>query len=123
MIVNTGDEAPKRFSPEAARLLHSYRWPGNVRELDNEIQRAVALASPDEELGPEHFSERLFGVLAPIEANLQCGDSLRESLARIEAWLIRQALEVNGGRRAQTARRLRITREGLYKKMKRFGIE
>ena len=48
---------------------------------------------------------------------------MSETVGRIEAWLIRRALASNGGRRAHTARRLGITREGLYKKMKRYGIE
>jgi len=42
---------------------------------------------------------------------------------RIEAWLIRRALEQHAGRRAASARKLGITREGLYKKMKRLGID
>jgi two-component system NtrC family response regulator len=62
-------------------------------------------------------------MLEPIQANLQAGESLRESMARIESWLLRSALDRHGGRRAETARRLGITREGLYKKMKRYGIE
>jgi DNA-binding NtrC family response regulator len=40
---------------------------------------------------------------------------LQDSLQRVEAWLIRRALERSGGRRAHTARGLGITREGLYK--------
>jgi DNA-binding NtrC family response regulator len=54
-------------------------------------------------------------VLEPIEATAVEGETLRESLGRIEAWLLRRALERCGGRRAETARRLGITREGLYK--------
>ncbi len=54
---------------------------------------------------------------------MQPGESLRETLGRIEAWLIRRALDGHGGRRAETARTLGVTREGLYKKMKRFNIE
>jgi transcriptional regulator with PAS, ATPase and Fis domain len=111
------------LSPEALRLLQAYRWPGNVRELENEIQRALALARPGETLAPAHFSERLAGMLEPIQANLQAGESLRESMARIESWLLRSALDRHGGRRAETARRLGITREGLYKQMQRYGIE
>ena len=34
---------------------------------------------------------------------------------RVEAWLLRRALEAEGGCRAATARRLGLTREGLYK--------
>ncbi len=112
-----------RFSRGAARLLLSYPWPGNVRELENEVQRALALAEPGQLLEAELLSPRLHGVLEPIETNVAPGESLRESLGRIEAWLIRRALEHCDGRRAQTARQLGITREGLYKKMKRFGIE
>jgi DNA-binding NtrC family response regulator len=111
-----------RLAPEAERLLEAHPWPGNVRELDNEIQRALALAEPGETLGPEHFSDRLRAILPPIEANLRPGDTLRETLDRVEAWLIREALAAHGGRRTQTARRLGVTREGLYKKMQRRGI-
>jgi transcriptional regulator with PAS, ATPase and Fis domain len=111
------------LSADSRRLLQSYGWPGNVRELENEIQRALTVSEPGSELTPEQFSARLFEVLEPVQAVVQPGDSLRETLARVEAWLIRHALEVNSGRRARTAQILGITREGLYKKMKRYGIE
>ena len=111
-----------RLSRDAARLLLSYAWPGNVRELENEVQRALALAEPGQLLERELLSPRLLGVLEPIEANVVEGETLRESMGRVEAWLIRRTLERCDNRRAETARRLGITREGLYKKMKRFGI-
>jgi DNA-binding NtrC family response regulator len=112
-----------RFSRDAVRLLLSYAWPGNVRELENEVQRVLALAEPGTVLERELLSPRLSGVLEPIEANAVDGETLKESLGRIEAWLIRRPLERCDDRRTETARRLGITREGLYKKMKRFGIE
>ena len=110
------------LSAESRHLLQSYGWPGNVRELENEIQRALAVSEPGSELTPAQFSARLFEVLEPVHAVVQPGESLRETLGRVEAWLIRHALESNSGRRATTARLLGITREGLYKKMKRHGI-
>jgi len=110
------------LSAESRHLLQSYSWPGNVRELENEIQRALAVAEPCSELTPAQFSARLFDLLEPVHAVVQPGESLRETLARVEAWLIRRALDANSGRRATTARLLGITREGLYKKMKRHGI-
>jgi DNA-binding NtrC family response regulator len=111
-----------RLSPEAERLLEAHPWPGNVRELENEVQRALALVEPGETLAPDHFSERMRSALPPPPAALQPGETLRETLDRVEAWLIREALSAHGGRRAQTARRLGVTREGLYKKMQRLGI-
>jgi DNA-binding NtrC family response regulator len=50
------------------------------------------------------------------------GETRRETLARVEAWLLRRALEANQQQRTRTARQLGITREGLYKKMSRHGI-
>jgi DNA-binding NtrC family response regulator len=114
--------APSRLAPDAARLLEAYAWPGNVRELENEIQRALAIAEPGATLAAAHFSRRLHEPLEPLGAELDAGGSLRESLDRVECWLIRRALDAHGGRRAETARRLAITREGLYKKMRRLGI-
>ena len=112
------------LSEDAVQLLDAYRWPGNVRELENEIQRALALASAGEALGAGHFSKRLVEAREPIPSGEPLtGDSLRAALQRYEARLIRHALAQHSGRRAATARTLGITREGLYKKMKRFGIE
>ena len=112
-----------RISRAAAHLLLASSWPGNVRELENEIQRAVALAEPGEVITPPLLSETLGTIAEPVEAGSPPGETLRESMARVEAWLIRRALEGNGGRRASTARQLGITREGLYKKMQRLGIQ
>ena len=111
-----------QLSAAARRLLLSHPWPGNVRELENEIQRALALAETGECIGPRLLSPRLTGLMEAIAQAPNAGESLHASLCSIEAWLIRRALDHNGGRRALTARKLGVTREGLYKKMKRLGI-
>ena len=110
------------LSDEAQRLLLAHPWPGNVRELENQMQRALALVEPGELLTREHLSERLGAFLEPIETRIQAGDNLHETLARVEAYLIRCALDDHQGLRSATARALGVTREGLYKKMKRLGI-
>ena len=61
--------------------------------------------------------------LGSLAYSLSLPSSLRNQMDRIEAWLIRRALERHGHRRTATARTLGVTREGLYKKMKRLGIE
>jgi transcriptional regulator with PAS, ATPase and Fis domain len=111
------------LSEEAAQQLASYSWPGNVRELENEIQRALALAEPGDRLEPKDFSLSHSAPLPNEAAKIEDGESLRESMQRLEALMLRRALKAHRGRRAATARSLGITREGLYKKLKRFGIE
>jgi Nif-specific regulatory protein len=112
-----------RLAPEAARLLATHTWPGNVRELENEMQRCLALVEAGELITPDLLSDRIAGITEPVGAVTREGETLREALERVEGWLIRRSLDAHGGRRAATARRLGITREGLYKKMKRLGIE
>ena len=113
-----------RLSAASQRLLQTHRWPGNVRELENEMQRALALAEPGELITPKLLSPRVLGILEAVEqAARGGGETLRQTLDRVEAWLIRCTLDRHGGRRAATARKLGVTREGLYKKMKRLRIE
>jgi Nif-specific regulatory protein len=113
------------LSRDALHRLEAHHWPGNIRELENEIQRALVLAEPGEALEPSHFSDRLGGIIDTVQEatrELRAGETLRETLERIEAWLIRRSLEANQQRRTQTAKKLGITREGLHKKMKRLNI-
>jgi len=111
-----------RLSREAEQLLLVHLWPGNVRELENEMLRALALSEPFETIPAERLSERLGELLEPMPNAVHDGEPLRDTLARFEAWCLRRALDRNAGRRAETARNLGLTREGLYKKMKRHGI-
>lgn len=111
------------LSPEALALLQAHRWPGNVRELENEMLRALALSEAGDEIGPQRLSERVRGIRSALHrAEGGAEETLRETLARIEAWLLLRALERHGGQRTATARALGITREGLYKKLRRHGI-
>ena len=78
---------------------------------------------PGRALRAEHFSERLATARGALRNVTGPTGTLRDAMNRVEAWYIRRALAEAGGRRTVTARKLGITREGLYKKMKRLGIE
>jgi Nif-specific regulatory protein len=111
-----------RLDPRAAELLLAFPWPGNVRELENEMQRCVALIEAGGTIGAEILSDRITGSFEPAGDLVRPGETLHAALDRLEAWLIRHTLDENHGRRAATARQLGVTREGLYKKMKRLRI-
>jgi Nif-specific regulatory protein len=111
------------LSLAASQLLQSYRWPGNVRELENEMLRALMMTASGELITPKALSARLVEILEPVAEGARPDETLREALERVETWMIRRALANNGGRKARTARKLGLTREGLYKKLKRLGIE
>jgi DNA-binding NtrC family response regulator len=44
-------------------------------------------------------------------------------VSRFESWYLKHALERNQQRRIATARELGITRECLYKKLRRYGMQ
>lgn len=110
------------IAPDAARLLENYPWPGNVRELENEIERILASARGESEVTARMLSMRVQGLGPALPAD-PGGESLRETMARFEAWVLGRALERHGGRRIATARSLGITRECLYKKLRRYEMQ
>jgi Nif-specific regulatory protein len=111
------------LSLATAQLLESYGWPGNVRELENEMLRVLMLTPSGSLITPKVLSRKLVEILEPIGHGAAPDETLRQAVERVEAWLIRRALANNGGRKTTTARRLGLTREGFYKKLKRLGIE
>jgi len=111
-----------RLAPRACEWLLAFPWPGNVRELENEMQRCLALVEAGGTIDAEVLSDRICGAFEPAGDLVRPGETLHAALDRLEAWLIRHTLDENAGRRAATARQLGVTREGLYKKMKRLRI-
>ncbi len=104
------------FSPAAMERLRAYPWPGNVRELENEVERAVALAF-GEIITPEGLSENLLGF--------SCSDTNDRSLSPVknaERLLIEKTLGIANGNKTQAARLLGLSREGLRRKLQRYGL-
>ena len=112
-----------RLASEVVELLLAYSWPGNIRELENEVERALTWLEGEDLVRPEHCSPRLRGAFEPfVAAAGSAGETLSEAVDRFESWLLRTTLARCDGKRTATATRLGLSREGLYKKMKRLGI-
>ncbi|MEE9914122.1 MAG: sigma-54 dependent transcriptional regulator [Deltaproteobacteria bacterium] len=108
-------KAPKRFARETVQELSAYDWPGNIRELENEVERAVALSARDV-ITPEDLRDQVRKkppAVAPGSAR---------SLKDAEHDLIVKTLKATGGNRSEAAKRMGMSREGLRKKMKRYGM-
>ena len=112
--------APKRLSALASASLLEHSWPGNVRELRNVIARACVLVR-GETIEVTDLDITQPGGQIPSREELLDGD-LPSAVAKLEAAMIRKALEACGGNRAEAARRLNIHRQLLYTKMQRYGL-
>ncbi len=113
-----------RITEEALSALQRWRWPGNVRELENEAQRLSALFPDEPVLRAAHLSPEIRGAdTEHVEAaDLGTLRALDQAAELLERYLIRKAIAACDGRKAAAARRLGVSRQGLYKKIARYGM-
>jgi len=111
------------FTPSFEECARYAAWPGNVRELRNVVERAVILArdggmiTPD--LFPQVIEEAETGCLPQVVVRLP-SDGI--ALETVERELVRQALEVSHGNQIAAAKLLRIGRDALRYRMKKYGL-
>jgi transcriptional regulator with GAF, ATPase, and Fis domain len=117
------------IEPAALEGLVRFDWPGNVRELRNEIERAVALAKDGEAIEPAHLSERLATpgdrsdpTAWAVAISGSEGSSLLSARRAFEARYIGEVLRQEDGNVSRAAKRLRLSRVMLQRKMKAFGL-
>ena len=101
----------KQLGDDAVRTLLAHRWRGNVRELRNTIQRA-SLLGRGVLIGAGDL-----GLATPSEA-VATGAAEELDRSAIEA-----ALQRSGGVVSQAAADLGLSRQALYRRMERFGME
>src|SRR6185312_7851780 len=139
----------RAIDAEAMALLAASRWPGNVRQLENAIFRAVVLAE-GEEIGVSEFpqigaqiaadaipvqpalepqpvmiTERIAPSPMPAAASLRLTDpsGAVRPLEDIEREVIRFAITHYRGQMSEVARRLKIGRSTLYRKLESLGLD
>jgi two-component system NtrC family response regulator len=119
-------DAPKALSAEAAQRLLSHPWPGNVRELRNVMERCHALVRHRVIGGADLAIALGASPRGPAPDTLPADwleGELPAAVERLERLLIANALAQTQGNRAETARRLGIHRQLLYRKLAQYGLE
>jgi transcriptional regulator with PAS, ATPase and Fis domain len=104
---------PPSVQPEVEQALLAYNWPGNVRELENEIVQALCGLGQGRKLTLEHLTSKIRG---------QEVSPLRCASLDFERRYLRTVLTRHGGNRTRAARELGLTRQGLYKKLRKHGL-
>ena len=114
-------DRPRPFvSPVALEMLLRYPWPGNVRELQNEVQRCLVMAGG----GPLILEDHLSAKINPAgETYSRASHRFAEAKADFERRFLREALVRCRYHRTRTAVEIGLTRQGLFKLLKKHGIE
>lgn len=113
----------KTFDPLSKDILGmflEYQWPGNIRELQNIIERAVVLASPPA------LNKTDFLIQDSPMTNKDPGHKAQhgqiKDLKEIEKEALFNALEKTGGNVTRTAALLNISRDTVYRRLKKYKV-
>ncbi|HEY6871971.1 MAG TPA: sigma-54 dependent transcriptional regulator [Geobacteraceae bacterium] len=120
-------------APETVEYLGRYDWPGNVRELRNNIERLMMLEQ-GKILTPQHLSAEIgtskqaarkqsAGGIShdlPVEHIILPPEGI--SIEELEKQLIQLALKKSGGNQTKAAKFLKMSRDTLRYRMKKFGL-
>ena len=110
----------KELTPAALRCLEGYSWPGNVRQLAHEMQR-LAVSVRRRTITPDDLDPDMRGG-AKRSTNPSVRQSLHTAVEELERQMIGEALEECHWNQQHTATLLGLSRQGLIKKMKRYGF-
>ncbi|MCB1153038.1 MAG: sigma-54-dependent Fis family transcriptional regulator [Deltaproteobacteria bacterium] len=131
------EKTPGEWTPEALAVLSAYPFPGNVRQLKNEVERVVLYYGDAPHLLPEHISDEIRAVVegrrtpmngsaAPTDGDAAATNDdatpLQNAVETAERRAIVETLQRCNYHITKTAGELGLTRQGLWKKMKRLGI-
>ncbi|NHB67934.1 sigma-54-dependent transcriptional regulator [Perlabentimonas gracilis] len=101
------------ITQQAKEKLTDYSWPGNIRELEHTIEKAVIMSESGKLKVHDFFS----GSTVSHKA-----DTNVVKLDEMEKKMITLAIEKNAGNIKAAANQLGITRQTLYNKMRKYGI-
>jgi transcriptional regulator of acetoin/glycerol metabolism len=108
------------LDPAVATAFAEYAWPGNLRQLNNALRAAIALLDAGEtHIGWNHLADDLTEELrwrvppAPAGAGEET-----ENLRELSQATIERAIALSRGNMSEAARRLGISRNTLYRRMR-----
>lgn len=125
----------RHIEPEFLSIMKDYRWPGNVRELEHVVETSMNFAAADPlnntTLGLRHiqsahlrkFLKRSWSSPAERRPDPQPPSPLADSLAQAEKEHLKRALALAEGNMSKAARRLGLSRQGFYYKMKKYNLK
>ncbi len=107
------DKPKLKLSEKAKRKLLKYSWPGNVRELQHSMEKAVILAE----------DTLLTEICFSLNQNVNKQTNLKNiTIEQMEKAMIINTISSEEGNMSLVAKKLGITRQTLYNKLKKYNL-
>lgn len=108
-----------------------YDWPGNIRELKNVIESSMNMVDKDLVLNHKHFETRILNKCSNkayldvnrLEINEDESFDLDKYITSIEKSIIEKTLQENDNNISKTSRQLKVSRQSLQYKIKKYNIK
>jgi len=113
------------ISNETLDLLRRYAWPGNIRELRNAIEHALAICK-GETITPDDLPaalRRRIETGSDSAKGSSTATSRQDALNDAEHKYLANLLDQNDGNVSRAAKQAGMSRQGLHKLLKKYGIE
>jgi transcriptional regulator with PAS, ATPase and Fis domain len=112
---------PVQLAPALVAAFASFRWPGNLRQMSNALRTACALLGDDETVIdlshlPDDLVEEL-SLRSPTPTTTR-SDASEGDLRQQAARCVREAMSASNGNLSEAARRLGVSRNTLYRKLR-----
>jgi len=100
------------------RMFERYAWPGNIRQLANVLRTAAVMASGEGEITEAHLSDDFLEDQRDAVPPPRAEDASARTLLQSEAALIQSAVDAAAGNISEAAKRLGISRNTIYRKLR-----
>lgn len=114
------------FSDDCIDKLINYKWPGNIRELKYLVENLVSF-STESTITCKNLSEKLINEVINTDffegTSTYDNKSFSDLVSNYEIKLIKGALKSSNGNQAEAARMLKMPRQTLFNKIKKYGIK
>ena len=125
--------APPQLAPGVAAAMRAFAWPGNLRQLRSVLVAATAMLDADEavidwlhlpdDVRSELRSERTGQRVLSAAIEMPAPDVPTSNLRTLSDQAIAQTITACGGNMSEAARRLGISRNTLYRRLRQLGAD
>lgn len=110
-------------------LFQDYTWPGNIRELQNMIETAMNMVIDEHVITKEHLAHKMDELDhrrsqdVSQQSRIDLSNGINEYLEGLEKQLIKEQLQKFSNNISKTAKTLKISRQNLQYKIKKYELE